>query len=102
MAAQYNVVSQLKREPWEDQAKCDPSMDYVFFPETSNARDTPAWAYSQAKAFCVDCPVKRECGEFALANPHITGFGVWGGLDPRQRQTLRARRKRRAERKVAA
>lgn len=33
----------------------------------------------KAKKVCFDCPVRRQCLEYALKNE--TRFGVWGGAD---------------------
>lgn len=43
-----------------------------------------------AKAICASCPVRADCGEYAVHRPDITG--VWGGLTDRERQRLRNRR----------
>lgn len=44
-----------------------------------------------ARNFCKRCPVIRECAAYAIAaeEPH----GIWGGLTPKQRQTIRRDRK---------
>lgn len=39
------------------------------------------------------CPVQAECLKYALAADEE--FGIWGGLDPRERQNLKRRRARR-------
>lgn len=40
----------------------------------------------RAKAICAQCPVRRQCLEWALEThqPH----GVWGGLDEQERERL--------------
>lgn len=43
-----------------------------------------------AKRLCEACPVKSECLAYALANPEL--HGIWGGLTPRERSRLRAKR----------
>jgi len=46
-----------------------------------------------ARAFCLGCQVRVECGEWALANGETDG--VWGGMDPEERKIeLRRRRQR--------
>ncbi len=65
---------------WRARAACrglDPAM---FFPEVGE--NTAA-----AKAVCAQCPVSRECLDFALANTETEG--VWGGTTPRARRPLR-------------
>lgn len=54
--------------------------------------DAKATRFRMAKNLCSRCPVIKECATFAIANQEM--FGVWGGLDPRERQALRNRHKR--------
>lgn len=42
---------------------------------------------AQAKEVCATCPVKADCLAFSLVNEEE--FGVWGGLDARERSELR-------------
>ncbi|MFE7517064.1 WhiB family transcriptional regulator [Streptomyces sp. NPDC057540] len=53
-----------------------------FFPERVTAAST---AY--AKALCVRCPSQPECLQQALARREE--YGVWGGLDEKERRSLR-------------
>jgi hypothetical protein len=46
---------------------------------------------------CARCPVMWQCRDWALANPSLAEFGVWGGLSEAERRSLR-RRAVRAER----
>ena len=58
----------------------------VFFP--TEGADVPL-----AQHYCVRCPVRRACLEYALDNHEI--HGVWGGESERDRvRILRARRRR--------
>lgn len=83
---------------WAEQAKCKGVDTELFFapPEEGGiAKEVSA----AARAFCrgeddsgKECPVRRECLEYAIeANEK---FGVWGGLDEGERR--RVRRDRRA------
>jgi hypothetical protein len=47
-------------------------------------------AVRRAKAICSQCPVRSECLEYALANPHDTG--IWGVTSDRQRRQIRTDR----------
>jgi WhiB family redox-sensing transcriptional regulator len=67
---------------WIDKKNCTPEDAAVFFSEA----DTKL-----AKEICEDCPVKRECGEFALYYPEP--HGVWGGMDEKERKQIRKRLK---------
>jgi WhiB family redox-sensing transcriptional regulator len=51
----------------------------------------------EAKRICLDCPVMRQCREWALE--HREQFGVWGGLTEGERDALwtQRRRKRREQ-----
>ena len=42
-----------------------------------------------ARAICAACPVRGQCLAYAITADER--FGIWGGLDPRQRRTLRRR-----------
>lgn len=70
---------------WRDQAAClglDPDL---FFPE-KNATGTAR----QAKKVCAVCPVREECGNYAVANSIV--HGIWGGHN--YRELRRSRRLR--------
>lgn len=43
---------------------------------------------------CRGCPVLSQCAEWALANPQLSAYGVWGGMTARQRASVRRRRTR--------
>lgn len=42
--------------------------------------------------YCTDCPVRVECGEFALATNQEAG--IWGGMTEEARRRERRRRAR--------
>jgi WhiB family redox-sensing transcriptional regulator len=46
----------------------------------------------QAKAVCAGCPVLAECRAWALDNPKLAEFGVWGGLSEDERRAAVRRR----------
>lgn len=55
---------------------------WIFF--SDNALDQEA-----AKRICAECPVKRECLDWALDNSE---YGTWGGQTEKERRvTVRAR-----------
>ena len=67
---------------WEAQARCrsqDPEM--FFAPGVRTER--------KAKAICGRCPVQGECLAFALESR--TEFGIWGGLNGKERRRLLGR-----------
>lgn len=62
---------------WKQWAACQGADPELFFPDTKSN-------YVQAKEFCADCIVYKDCLKFAMDNG-IT-YGVWGGLTPMERQ----------------
>jgi len=71
---------------WAAHALCAGSDPEVFFPPS----DDPA---TEARDICAACPVRGQCLAHAVTADER--FGIWGGLDPRQRHTLRRRLERR-------
>lgn len=68
---------------WEERGACRNFQNDEFYPERSKP--------STAKTVCAGCPVRTECLEAALQREEP--FGVWGGLDTRERRRLlKARR----------
>jgi WhiB family redox-sensing transcriptional regulator len=62
---------------WAEQGICSSqsNLTHLFF----SHRPEEMWV---AKRICVDCPVKRECLEWAIKNKE---FGIWGGTDDSDR-----------------
>jgi WhiB family redox-sensing transcriptional regulator len=72
---------------WRYLAVCADYDPDLFFPIGSSA---PAVRQrSRAKAVCRQCPVQRDCLEWAQATEQP--YGVWGGLDEQEREDLRER-----------
>lgn len=76
---------------WRDEAACRGMDSEVFFAE-QRGRST-----REARAVCAECPVSELCLEYALDRPEK--MGVWGGTVPKEREAIRARRRR--QRRVA-
>jgi WhiB family redox-sensing transcriptional regulator len=72
---------------WRAQARCRGLDPEIFHPGED---DDP----SEAKAICSACPVREACLEYAIATREK--FGVWGGLDERERRRLIRQRRRSA------
>ena len=74
-----------REQDWKEQAACKGMDRSIFF---------PALGYNQhskvAIKICKTCPVKQRCTEFAINNK--IAFGIWGGLNPNQRQQLKLRK----------
>lgn len=67
---------------WQELALCAQTDPEAFFPEKGGST-------REAKKICVNCPVRQECLEYALA--HDERFGIWGGLSERERRKLKKR-----------
>jgi WhiB family transcriptional regulator, redox-sensing transcriptional regulator len=66
--------------PWAKRALCAEADPEIFFP----AHDDPA---IEARKICTRCSVRTDCLQFALDNHEQ--YGIWGGLDPKERANLR-------------
>lgn len=67
----------MSRASWRAQAACRGLDPNYWFPEKGQSTAT-------AKAICHDCPVRKPCLAFALADPTLAG--IWGGTSARQRR----------------
>lgn len=59
-------------ESWRAQAKCRGMDPNFFFPERHDTKQI-----NKARQFCLDCPVKQECMDYASEN--AIDSGIWGG-----------------------
>jgi hypothetical protein len=87
-------VAEATIGPWTARAQCAETDPELFFPPKGD----PATA---ARAICRRCPVREDCLAYALDAGEE--YGIWGGLDPAERNNLRRQHKRAtAKRKGAA
>jgi WhiB family redox-sensing transcriptional regulator len=88
------TTAETARPDWRDRAACLDEDPELFFPIGTSG---PAQAQIEdAKAVCARCPVLAECRTWALENPNLAGFGVFGGLSEDERKTEVRRRRRRS------
>lgn len=85
------LEARIDGRAWRRRSSCgasdvDPA---VFLP----SRHTPKSA-EIAKAVCDSCPVQAPCLEEALALPARRDMGVRAGMSPRERNRIRAERRR--------
>jgi WhiB family redox-sensing transcriptional regulator len=59
----------------------------LWFPEKEDGAGTREQAI--AKAICRQCPHQIECAEWGIKHEN---HGIWGGLVPRERLTIRSSR----------
>lgn len=70
---------------WRESAACRYEDPELFFP----IREDGPWRrqIEQARSVCNRCPVVGACGAWALRNGESDG--MWGGMTPGERRTLR-------------
>jgi WhiB family transcriptional regulator, redox-sensing transcriptional regulator len=69
---------------WVDKALCKSYDPNIFFP-------TDLAGFNRAVVICAQCPVRVQCGQWAIEHPEEQG--VWGGLSERERKRIRRRRR---------
>jgi WhiB family redox-sensing transcriptional regulator len=74
---------------WIPGARCVGEDPELFFPVGSS--EGALEQTEHARAICLDCAVRPECLEWALAT--CQDAGVWGGLDEEQRREIRRARR---------
>lgn len=79
MSASSNVVG------WQLQAACRGIDPELFHPG-------PGESPAPAQAVCARCPVRAECGDWALFGG-VEHHGIWGGLTERDRRRIRRARR---------
>lgn len=75
---------------WRSDAACGPEMDFFpSVPRGNSPADRAAYdaAVAAAKNVCRTCPVILECLTYAIEENEI--HGIWGGLTPKERYSLR-------------
>jgi WhiB family redox-sensing transcriptional regulator len=77
---------------WVHRARCKDEDPELFFPIGTTG--PAATQIEQAKAICMQCPVRDQCLEWALATGQDAG--VWGGMSEEERRALRRVRRREA------
>ena len=80
------------RYHWSQDALCKGKTDKMFPKEHKDLS-----YISEARRLCRQCPVRRECLDYALGFPASDQHGVWAGLTPRQLAAEGQRRGVRAE-----
>jgi WhiB family redox-sensing transcriptional regulator len=74
----------IGRPEWQRRAACRGEGTESF------VRGPGAGTYAKAKAFCLDCPVRAECLDTAVADSELVG--MWGGTTAAERREMRAAR----------
>jgi WhiB family redox-sensing transcriptional regulator len=69
-----------------DQAACRGQDTRIFFEHEDVRAARRLAALEKARKFCHQCPIKRDCLDYAVATGQQ--FGVWGGLTAAERLEL--------------
>lgn len=75
-------------QDWRELALCQETDPEAFFPEKGGSTREP-------KKVCMACEVRVSCLEYALVNPHLTHFGIWGAKSERERRRIRREQQQR-------
>lgn len=92
-------------QPWRERAACREMDVSAFYPAQDEARTgSGQWAGPRQRdddprPVCAGCPVRMQCLDFAIDNRER--YGIWGGLNERERRNVAEKRKR-ARRRGAA
>jgi WhiB family redox-sensing transcriptional regulator len=70
----------IQHEDWQAEAVCATADPEAWWPEKGTST-------FPARLICTQCPVRRDCLDFALT--HNEDEGVWGGYSSRQRRRLK-------------
>lgn len=75
----------LNTEPWVAEGVCRTIDPDIWFPEKGRSS-------ALAKRLCRQCPVVKECLEYALRTERKHGrmYGVWGATSEHQRRQIHA------------
>jgi hypothetical protein len=80
------------KKPWDfEEPACAEVGVSLFFQPDADDPEQGTFAdrnYEYARKVCKTCVHKNECAEWGLANEV---HGMWGGLSPRERTSLRKR-----------
>lgn len=88
-----SVVDAIDGLDWQDDAACREYDNTLFFgPEHGESELERQPREAEAKAVCRTCPVVEPCLEFAMETNQK--YGIWGGLNEKERASLRRRRAR--------
>jgi WhiB family redox-sensing transcriptional regulator len=77
---------------WQEARACKDAHPDLFFGPEHESGKARVIRQAQAKALCATCPVREECLEYALERSEV--FGIWGGLNGKERRDVIRERKR--------
>lgn len=71
---------------WKWDAACTGMGPELFYLEQGKKAEN-TMKLQAARQVCNNCPVRRECLDYAIDN--FIGFGIWAGTTPQQRKRMR-------------
>jgi WhiB family redox-sensing transcriptional regulator len=71
---------------WKAAGACHDADTDLFFDDDDASRKA-------AHKLCCRCTIQTECLLYAITEPHIQHWGIWGGLSPRERSKIIKRRR---------
>lgn len=77
---------------WQDDAACNAYDNVLFFGEEGESEIDKQAREGHAKSICQRCPVREPCLEFAMETNQK--YGIWGGMNDKERASLKRRRAR--------
>lgn len=87
-----SLVEATEQVEWQEQALCRKYENTIFFGDDGESELEKQTREAHAKSICKDCPVLDPCLEFALETNQK--YGIWGGLNSKERASLKRRRAR--------
>jgi WhiB family redox-sensing transcriptional regulator len=82
------VLQLTETATWNMRAACRGESASLFMPAIAlQSAPGNARRVKHAKRVCAQCPVRRECLDYALRVDEQ--LGIWGGLDAAERRALR-------------
>lgn len=85
---------------WQDDAACKGEDLVLFFGVEGERQAEREIRERKAKQVCVGCPVRQECGDYAVSRPEK--YGYWAAMSEDERASERRRRQRQAPKEKAA
>lgn len=77
---------------WQRFGACRAASRTLFFHPDAERGNARSMRIAHAKEVCMHCPVLVECRHHALTAEEP--YGIWGGMDERERREAIARRRR--------
>ncbi len=92
----YELSGAIPSAEWRERARCNGVDPEIFFRDEMGSASVTGFhtgisfelRFRAAKAVCAECPVRVECLESNIMVP----YGVFGGMDERERKDERRRR----------